>query len=297
MPTGGNPNGVFLNAPMYSDPKPAGSEFHSIKEDFAIWDGSEWDDGQIVILLSNEANPFEGVDTMFSRWAYTKPFWSDSIAYLMTERGGTYTWDNVHMGGYISGTATQTTTANNGSAIHADSLFYIPVLAPQAIDSIVTWGKVEKSVKNYGLFDVGTDSRTPSGASKTPLHDKLGTLLTIGEDSSIAVTSGNNQSAYVGYAVANPYVVTVTDNYGFAVPNVSVTFSIYSVPTDAVGYSITTTTTTTNSSGQASTILTMGDKTGSYVVRATANLTESPLSFTSTATAIPTPGRRVPFRR
>jgi len=63
-------------------------------------------------------------------------------------------------------------------------------------------------------------------------------------------------------------------------------FSKAVVPTNTSGCSITTTSTTTDSLGQAKTYLIVGSAhAGSYTVTATsAGLTNSPLSFTATAT-------------
>lgn len=115
-------------------------------------------------------------------------------------------------------------------------------------------------------------------------------------DSIFAVVSGSGQTNYVSTQLSTPFTVSVLSELGVAISGVSVTFSIYSYPASATGQSLTTTSTTTNGSGLATTTLTLGDKAGTYVVRATANLTESPLSFTSTATVVPAPNRRSPFR-
>ncbi|MCX6132220.1 MAG: FG-GAP-like repeat-containing protein [Ignavibacteriales bacterium] len=105
------------------------------------------------------------------------------------------------------------------------------------------------------------------------------------QPTTIALASGNNQSSLVSTALANPFVVTITDVGGNPVPGVSVTYAISSVPSGATGQSLSTTTTTTNSSGQASTLLTLGNKTGTYTVTAiSGTLTGSPIAFTATGT-------------
>jgi alpha-tubulin suppressor-like RCC1 family protein len=102
---------------------------------------------------------------------------------------------------------------------------------------------------------------------------------------SIALTSGNNQVSVINKAIT-PFVVTTQDLYGNAAAGTDVTFSISSYPTGGGGSSLSTTTTATNSSGQASTILTLGAAAGTYQVQATnAALTGSPVTFTATASA------------
>lgn len=303
QPPGGN--AVFLNSPMYLDNIPVNSNhqslvdvnpYYSYTQPWSVidWYSKGWSKGQLVMLLSTEANPFRGVDTMFSWKSGGKPFWADTIAHLMKSRGGTYHYDAVHIGGYISGTSTQTTTYR-GTSIEADSTFYIPILATEALDTITSYF-ISNGYRNFGLFDISTDARTPATV-KTPLHDHLGSLLTIGTDSIMSVTSGNNQIGYINSVLSLPCVVTIRDDYGYGVPDIPVTFSVYSAPSGATGYSLSDVSVVTNSSGQASTTLTFGNKTGSYVVRAEANTTESPLSFTATAVRVPDPSIRVPFRR
>ncbi len=111
-----------------------------------------------------------------------------------------------------------------------------------------------------------------------------------GSATTIALTSGNNQSGSISSVLANPFVVTVTDAGGNLVQGTSLTFAITSTPTGATGQSLSTTTTTTNASGQASSILSLGSKAGTYGVTATAQgLSGSPIVFSATANnSIPT---------
>ena len=94
------------------------------------------------------------------------------------------------------------------------------------------------------------------------------------------VSSGNYQSAQIKTALAD-YVVNVYDQNGNPVPNTAVTFSINTVPSNAVGAALSVTSTNTNSAGSASTRLTLGNKVGVYRVKATANGIDT--FFTSTA--------------
>lgn len=150
-------------------------------------------------------------------------------------------------------------------------------------DNGVTWRR------QGGVVDTAQKTVTKTGIvafSRWTLSDRLlGPAAYEWVASSLAVASGDGQSAPTGATLA-PFTVTITDFFGNPIPGVSVTFAIASVPSGAVGYSLSTTTVTTNASGQASTTLTLGDKPGTYsVTAASAGLTGSPLAFTSTATS------------
>ncbi len=82
--------------------------------------------------------------------------------------------------------------------------------------------------------------------------------------------------------LAAPFHVTALDTGLNAVPGQIVSFSIVSTPAGATGQLLTTTTDTTDPSGQATTILRLGNRPGDYVVAATlADL--QPALFTVTA--------------
>lgn len=284
-----NGNAVFLNSPLHLSNIPAGSNhqslldvnpYYSYTQPWSVidWASKGWKKEQLVVLLSTEANPFRGVDTMFSWVAGGKPFWADTVAHLMKYHGGSYYFDSVHIGGYIAGVA-DSTISYRGVAINEDSSFYIPILAPRALDSIVMRLKA-LGFKNYGLFDISTDARTPASV-KTPLHDHLGSLLTIGADSIAQKLSGDAQSAVVK-SVLQPYVVRIVDDYGYGIPGVPVSFNLVSTPGGASGQHLSATETLTDANGYASTVLTLGNKRGSYVVSADAGGDE--LTFTATGT-------------
>src|SRR5438067_1997110 len=99
-------------------------------------------------------------------------------------------------------------------------------------------------------------STAPPTSSKTPV--------------SIAVSSGDNQSALKGTALANPLVVVVTDAQGAGVAGVSVTFAVGSG-----GGSLGSTTVATDSLGQARTTLTVGPSAGPNTVTASATGAQS----------------------
>ncbi|MCU0918541.1 MAG: Ig-like domain-containing protein, partial [Planctomycetes bacterium] len=94
--------------------------------------------------------------------------------------------------------------------------------------------------------------------------------------------SGDNQQAIVGAKPLLPLTVRVKDQYGMAVANVPVTFTV-----TAGGGSVAPASTMTDAGGLASTILTVGSTPGTIRVRAAAgNLS---VDFTVEATPLPTP--------
>ena len=110
------------------------------------------------------------------------------------------------------------------------------------------------------------------------------TLTTTGAATTMALTSGNNQSESISTPLDSPLVVTVRDAGGNPVSGVIVTFAIASAPSGATGQSLSTSTATTGSNGQSSSVLTLGNRAGQYVVTATSSgLSGSPLTFTATA--------------
>ncbi len=147
----------------------------------------------------------------------------------------------------------------------------------RSIDGGVTWsqagGTVNTNTNTVTLSGISAFSRwTLASAPSVP--------------TAIALASGNNQSGAINTALANPFVVTVSDVGGSPISGVSVTFTFASTPSGATGQSLSTTTTSTNGSGQASTALTLGNKPGTYTVAATSSgLVGSPVSFFATANA------------
>ncbi|MCA1800516.1 MAG: hypothetical protein LC650_04410, partial [Actinobacteria bacterium] len=104
--------------------------------------------------------------------------------------------------------------------------------------------------------------------------------------SDLAIESGNNQTATVTETLADPFVVQVTDQFGNAVENETVEFSITDEPASATGQSVTLASTTTDGNGFASTTLTLGNISGDYQVTAISGAL-TPVVFTATANAGP----------
>ena len=150
-------------------------------------------------------------------------------------------------------------------------------------------------------LEYGNDSGNPTGGNRTIsltfLKDDGGTAnggvdqSTLGVQSvvnvkpavNIAIFSGNNQTDKVTSEL-NDYIVLVTTSDGFPVSGRNVSFTLTTIPTGSSGEALSVSASTTDSQGKTSTKLTLGIKTGNYIVSAvSAGLSGSPNSFTSTA--------------
>ncbi len=99
----------------------------------------------------------------------------------------------------------------------------------------------------------------------------------------VAIASGNAQMGSVSAALANPLVVVVRDAFGEPIQGYGIHFAITSG-----GGSLSVTDAVTNVLGQTQTALTLGSSPGANTVQAVAlGLSNSPLTFTETATALP----------
>jgi len=106
-----------------------------------------------------------------------------------------------------------------------------------------------------------------------------------GPPTTMAMTSGNNQTGVINSTLANGFVLTVTDAGGNPVPGVILTFGFGSAPPLASGQGLDVQTTATNAKGQAGAIFKLGSKVGVYTVTATSiGLSGSPVAFSATAT-------------
>jgi len=199
----------------------------------------------------------------------------------------------------------QGTVSVNGVTITAaDTSFVITAkdaslqdITAGTTDASYTMGSNEALGDLYRLqFDVA-DSAFPNGeihiyvngveineGTITTSADLYGTLLTQNitatiSGASLSATSGSEQSATVGTALSNPFVVTVLDSGGKPAPGASVTFAVASG-----GGSTTPTTATTDAVGQASTTLTLGETAGTNTVTASVSGLDA-VTFTATGTA------------
>jgi adhesin/invasin len=103
-----------------------------------------------------------------------------------------------------------------------------------------------------------------------------------GTATSIAMSSGDNQTAPAGTTLPAPLVVMVTDQFGNPVPGIDVTWD------PQMSGSVDPTTSTTGTDGLASTQRTLGSGAGTQIVTASAaGLNGSPVTFTQTSTSGP----------
>ena len=108
----------------------------------------------------------------------------------------------------------------------------------------------------------------------------FGATALVGPAANLVIVSGDNQTGYIGEALAEPLVVSLTDQYGNAVAGDDVAFAssdgIVDPAVDA-----------TDASGQASTEYTVGATPGTQYVTATAATTLAVVQFTVNADYVP----------
>ncbi len=150
-------------------------------------------------------------------------------------------------------------TATNGTDLNA--IFLVTDSAGQVMVDLTA----NTIAGNYG---VGlTSGSLSNNATLTNLPDAPAQLL---------VNSGNNQSTVVNTAFANPLQATVTDQFGNAVPGVTVDLSLPGAGASSNAGEIAL---TTDNLGQATTSLTANTISGSYAVGLTAGVLASNLSL------------------
>lgn len=130
-----------------------------------------------------------------------------------------------------------------------------------------------------GNFLAGIQAGTSDAKALSVLLSSLA-----GGAASIALVSGNGQTAAHSAPLPSPFVVVVRDTNGLPVSGILVTWAVV-----LGGGSLTALSTTTNGSGQASVTLTLGGSAGTNTVTASASgakgvLTGSPVTFTATGT-------------
>jgi hypothetical protein len=180
------------------------------------------------------------------------------------------------------GVVTLTLTGSNfvtGSSVQINSKTY----ALSSFDS-KTQVKINipaEDLKTANEYPVTVTNAAPGGGTSGAVT----LTVTAGAAANLTKTSGEPQSATVK-SILSPFVVTVTDLNNNPVSGTTVSFEIYGTPVGSSGSSISTISATTGANGQASTTLTLGNKSGTYTVRATSSgLTGSPADFSSNATA------------
>ena len=125
-------------------------------------------------------------------------------------------------------------------------------------------------------WTLGTVAGTDTLAAQVGSLPVLDVLATATPDvpASIVVVSGDNQNGTVGAALTSALTVKVVDQYGNAVPNVTVTFS------DDANGTLASATVTTDANGMASDTITLGPTAGTDDVTASIQTANGPVAVT-----------------
>lgn len=139
----------------------------------------------------------------------------------------------------------------------------------KSTDGGATWrnqaGTVDPVARTITKTGISSFSRWTAADAAHP----MGSTSVEGVAENLAISMGNAQTGLISTALPMQLVVTTTDAFGNPVKNTAVTFTIASVPSGAIGANLSVINTVTDNLGQASTSLTVGDKTGTYTVTAT----------------------------
>ncbi|MFH1562645.1 MAG: PEGA domain-containing protein, partial [Nitrospirota bacterium] len=127
------------------------------------------------------------------------------------------------------------------------------------------------------ILTLGTKSGTYLVTAIGSMQATFTTTATPGTAGILSEVTGNNQTNTVT-AELTPFVVKVTDTYGNPIAGHSVHWEIIDSPATAT---LSTATTTTGINGTTSSILTLGTKSGTYIVTAQGSMQAT---FTATAT-------------
>jgi 5-hydroxyisourate hydrolase-like protein (transthyretin family) len=145
--------------------------------------------------------------------------------------------------------------------------------------SVVTNGGGAASVTATANGTAGSYAVTATVSGLAPASFALTNVAAA--PATIAIVSGNDQSAAVGAPFANPLVVSVSDAFGNPVSGVEVRFA---APASGASATLSATSVVTDGSGTASVTATANGTAGSYVVTATVSGL-APVSFALTNVA------------
>ena len=134
---------------------------------------------------------------------------------------------------------------------------------------------------NFGASFSFTYKYQPSGSNEFEAVEPL-------VPAALVKISGDAQTGNQEKALAQPLTVQVVDENEVPVEGITVNFAITKLPEAAMSFGLNANSAITNSEGQASIILTLGDKLGDYEVTASVDELESVI-FSATAEEIPAP--------
>ncbi|MDD5477349.1 MAG: hypothetical protein PHG87_03995 [Candidatus Omnitrophica bacterium] len=139
-------------------------------------------------------------------------------------------------------------------------------------------GQISTILTTGNLAGTYVVSATSVGLTGSPLSFTSNVLA----PTAMSKISGDNPLGKKVTEILAPFVIQVVDATSTPIPNVTVNFAITSTPSGATG-ALSAAQAVTDNNGQASTILTLGNKTGTYTV------TASYLSYTQTFTVTANP--------
>lgn len=175
------------------------------------------------------------------------------------EANATVSWSVVSGGGTLAGASSTTNAQGNAT---------------------MTWTLGQTAGNQAARATVAGASGSPVGFTAT---------ATAGAAATMAVAGGNNQSATINAALANPLAVRITDAFGNGVPGVTVAWEVTSG-----GGAVGAPTSVSAANGNATVTWTLGPTIGAQGAEASAaGLAGSPVAFTATGTAQPAPGTGV----
>ncbi|MEK9136774.1 MAG: Ig-like domain-containing protein, partial [Bacteroidota bacterium] len=171
---------------------------------------------------------------------------------------------DIEIGGLSAGLFDKLTISGSATLAGTLNITLINGFVPSAGDSlqVMTFGS------RSGFFTTINGLGIGNYLSFVPNYSSTNLSLT-SRLPTISLTSGNNQTGPINTRLIDSLVVTVRDGGGNPVPGVNVTFAIDSIPSGATGQSLSVASASTNIDGQASTVLSFGNKIGTYTVTAT----------------------------
>ena len=166
-------------------------------------------------------------------------------------------------------------------------VFVLPAGAQMAPNDTVVTGTDGSATVRYTLGTASGDQRVEARAKPVVPSSSLTTTITAKARAEVAVglvlAGGDEQQAEVSTALPESLAVRAVDRFGNGVEGVEVSW-------DADRGSVSSARVTTGADGRSAVRRTLGDRPGSYETTAAASgLDGSPISFSATAVAAPSP--------
>jgi hypothetical protein len=150
------------------------------------------------------------------------------------------------------------------------------------IDSTIVHSNASGKASNKFTFGTRTGTYNVY-ATLNGLQDTFKIIVKPGVVQNILVAGGFGQGKEILQPLDSVFTVRLTDRAGNSRPNDTVFFEITDAPLNTKGVSLSNTLAITDASGIASTKLTLGDKVGSYKIKASSRQLSAPVAFLATA--------------